>query len=170
MIDKVKKIVIWFWLNIEKFVLVVMLGILGYRVYVIAFPPPPPVEEIYSPPRKDVPAELKPPVPPPLPPGSVPGTYVSLWKENPFWYYAGEPTTGRREQTVSERDLGITLLNIRQVGDKWRAQLRTRSTTKWYDEGEEFEQFILEQINPEENTVVIYSEQYGRRFTLQMRR
>ncbi|MCX8063552.1 MAG: hypothetical protein N3G21_00070 [Candidatus Hydrogenedentes bacterium] len=170
MIDKIKKIVIWFWLNIEKFVLVVMIGILGYRVYVIAFPPPPPAEETYSPPRKEVPEELKSPLPPPIPPGSVPGTYSSLWRENPFWYYAGEPSVGKGEQVISEKDLGVTLLNIRQVGDRWRAQLRTRSTTKWYDEGEEFEQFILEQINPEEKTVVIYSEQYGRRFTLQMRR
>ena len=56
------------------------------------------------------------------------------------------------------------------MGDRWRAQLRTRSTTKWYDEGEEFEQFILEQVNPEDKTVVVYSEQYGRRFTLEMRK
>ncbi len=148
MLDKIQKIVIWFWWNKEKFVLLILVGILGYRVYVIAYPPPPEKEEVYSPPRKEVPDELKPPLPP-LPPAiSIPGTYASLWRENPFWYFSGEQQASQGAGTITEKDLGITLLNIRQVGERWRAQLRTRSTTKWYDEGEE----------------------YGRRFTLQMKR
>lgn len=170
MIDKIQKIGIWFWWNKERFVLLILVGILGYRVYVIAYPPPPEKEESYSPPRKEVPDELKPPMPP-LPPAlSIPGTYASLWRENPFWYFAGESSGSTGTKEITSKDLGITLLNVRQVGDRWRAQLRTRSTTKWYDEGEEFEQFILEQVNPEDKTVVIYSEQYGRRFTLEMRK
>lgn len=169
MVDKILKILNWFWWNKEKFVLLILLGVLGYRVYVIVYPPPPPVEKVYSPPGKEIPDALRPPAPPLPPSVMVPGSYASLWRENPFWFFAGEPSTGGREE-ITPRDLGISLLNIRRVGDRWRAQLRTRSTTKWYDEGEEFEQFILEQINPEEKTVVIFSEQYGRRFTLEMRK
>ncbi len=172
MIDKIQKIGIWFWWNKEKFVLIILVGILGYRVYIIAYPPPPEIEEVYSPPRKEIPDDpnLKPPMPQ-LPPAlAIPGTYAQLWRENPFWYFAGETTSARGTHEITAKDLGITLLNIRQVGEKWRAQLRTRSTTKWYDEGEEFEKFILERINPDDKTVVIHSEQYGRRFTLEMRR
>ncbi len=170
MLDKIQKIGMWFWWNKERFVLLILVGILGYRVYVIIYPPPPPAEKTYSPPKKEVPDELKPPMPPLPPPLSIPGSYASLWRENPFWYFAGETAKRQGSQEITPQELGITLLNIRQVGDRLRAQLRTRSTTKWYDEGEEFEQFVLEQVNPEDNTVVIYSEQYGRRFTLEMRK
>jgi len=170
MLDRIRKIGIWFWWNKEKFVLLILVGILGYRVYVILYPPPPEKEEVHSPPRKEVPDELKPPMPPLKPAPLIPGTYASLWRDNPFWYFSGETKGSQTTGTITEKDLGITLLNIRQVGDKWRAQLRTRSTTKWYDEGEEFEQFILEQINPDDGSVVIYSEQYGRRFTLKRQR
>jgi hypothetical protein len=154
MLDKIQKIGMWFWWNKERFVLLILVGILGYRVYVIIYPPSPPAEKTYSPPKREVPDELKPPMPPLPPLLSIPGSYASLWRENPFWYFAGETAKRQGSQEITPQELGITLLNIRQVGDRLRAQLRTRSTTKWYDEGEEFRTVCLEQVNPEDNQLL----------------
>lgn len=147
-------------------VLVIMVGFLCYRVYQMLYPPPKPAEKQFRAPGKEIAEEQRPPLPPLRPPMDVPGAYAALHRQNPFWYYgtsAGTTTPG-----IDPKNLGISLLKVRKVGDKLRAQLRTRSTTQWYNEGEEFEQFVLEQVNPEDNTVVIYSEQYSRRFTLKL--
>jgi hypothetical protein len=165
-VNSIRKIGRWFWLNKERMILVIMVCILCYRVYQIIYPPPKPQEKQYRPPVKEVAEDQRPPLPPPPPPMLIPGAYASLHRQNPFWYYSREASDKQRE--VTGKDLGITLLNVRRVGETWRAQLRTQSTTRWYNEGEEFEQFVLERVNPEEKTVVIYSEQYARRFTYEV--
>jgi hypothetical protein len=170
-VDKLRKISKWIWLNKERMLLAVMFALLCYRVYVVVYPPPPPQFPLVKAPTAHLPESPEerkelglPEAPPPRPPMDLPGNFSSLYNRNPFWYYSGQKQETGTE--VTAENLGIKLLNIREVGGRWRAQLRTSSTTKWYDEGEQFEEFELQKINPEDKTVVIYAERYAKRFTL----
>ena len=96
----------------------------------------------------------------------MPGTYTSIYEKNPFWYHASQ-AQNKGEDRVNVEDLNIELLDIQDVSGKPRARLRTIRTTKWYSEGEQFEEFELVQINVETQTVVIYSERYSQRFELE---
>lgn len=178
MVDKLQKIGAWLWRNKERAVLLVMLVILGYRGYQLVSPPPMPNWPRLQPPKPQLPDDLSelaeqnvelPPVPSPRPPADVPESYASLYQKNPFWYYSGSGSS-QGDQEITVEQLNIQLLNIQQVQGRWRARLRTTSTTKWYDEGEQFEEFEVIRINPDNQTVEIRSERYGRNFTLQLNR
>ena len=85
-------------------------------------------------------------------------------KDNPF---AAVSTRGTGDDRIDERPK-IYLLGIREWGDgTYRAQIYTR-TRKWYEEGESFEAYQLIAINPEEQTVEIFSEKHGRSFTYEV--
>ena len=170
--DKLRKIGSWFWYNKERMVLAVMVIVLAYRVYGIVYPPESEVWPRIPVPQTDLPQTdeekqaLGLPSSPPIPPtDGLPGTYTSLYEKNPFWYHASQAQTKDKEG-VNAEDLNIELLDIQDVSGKPRARLRTIRTTKWYSEGEQFEEFELVQINVETQTVVIYSERYSQRFEL----
>ncbi len=170
MVDKLRKAFGWIWYNKERMVLVVMVAILCYRVYQVMNPPPEEGPTHYPPPITDtaqIPAEAMPPVPPETVPIDVPGNYSNLYRQNPFWYHSGDRARSE-DKALTPEDLDIELLAIREVSGRWRAQLRTQTTRAWYDEGEEFEEFVLEQINPEQQSVVIYAARYAERLTLTM--
>jgi len=170
-VDRLRKIGFWLWFQKERIILAVIVGILVYRVYMVANPPAPPEEAPLVPPKtkidESVPPEVRPPVPQPKPPGSVPGNYAMLFRKNPFWYYGGTQQAGGSSEVTPE-SLGIALLDLKQVNGRWRAQLRTRSTTKWYDEGEQFEEFELQSISPEERSVTVYAVRHAKRFVLKL--
>jgi len=167
--DKAVKAFRWIWDNKERMVLVVMVGVLCYRIYVVLNPevmvetvnarPPDRSVEGHSP--EIIPPEV--PAPPAL---DLPGNYTGLYRNNPYWYYAGDRGVGEEEVTAAT--LGINLLDIKEAAGTWRAQLQTETTRKWYEEGEQFEEFELIEINAEEGTAVVYSERYGERVTLSM--
>lgn len=178
MVDKLRKIGAWIWRNKERAVLLVVLVVLGYRGWALMSPRLPPNWSRLQPPKPQLPDDLSelaeqnielPPSPSLRPPADVPEPFASLYQKNPFWYYAGSGAS-RSEQEITVEQLNIQLLNLQQVRGKWRARLRTTSTTKWYDEGEQFEEFEVLRINPDEKTVEIRSERYGRNFTLKMNR
>jgi hypothetical protein len=160
--DKLQKIFKGFWRYKERFVLVVLLGFLGFRVYELFVPK---VLEAAAPDERGKPA---PPQPPPNNPAlDAPGEYAGLYRSNAFTYFSDAPTEGGTGLTGKEA--GIELLNLKQMPDgRWRAQLKTSVTKKWYDEGEPFEEFKVESINPEEKTVVVYAERFARTVTLRI--
>ena len=173
--DKLQKIGSWIWYNKERMVLAVMVLVLAYRVYQVLNPPPPRQWAMLAAPRMQLPDDAEsrerlglPSVPPPRPPMTLPGDYVSFYERNPFWYYSG--TAGQDTgQDVRVEDLNIQLLDIQTGPDgNPRARLRTR-TTAWYSEGDTFEEFEVTRIDPDTNSVVVYSERYGRPFTLEKR-
>ena len=169
MLDKLLNIGRLIWYNKERMVLLVVMVVLFYRIYVVFNPPEHAAEAPPALPHKEVPEELQSPSPSPRPPLKVPANFSGLYNKNPFWYYSGSGGANDKKE-VKESDLGITLHAIRDVGGKLRAQLSTTSVPKrWYDQNEKFEQFELVEVNPEDNTVVVYSEQYARRFTLHMK-
>jgi len=165
--DKIRKIVSWIWYNKERMVLVVMVGFLMYRVWQVFYPPPMPEEAFLRPPMQSLPEEpgpgIEPPRPPIAPPMRIPGDYATIHQRNPFWYY-GRQTAGAGRGDAA--DVQIQLLRIRVVNNQNRVQLRTATTTGWYNEGERFEEFELVSVDPENNTATVYAERLGRRITL----
>jgi len=171
--DKLRKIGTWFWYNKERMVLLVMVVVLAYRVYGVVYPGAPPVWPHIPVPQTALPENAEErqtlglPGELPLPPlAGLPGVYTSLYQRNPFWYYSGQ---GQQQDSgeVSAEDLNIQLVDIQSASTGPRARLRTIRTTDWYSEREQFEEFELVSIDMETRTVVVYSERYGRQFTLQ---
>ena len=145
-----------------------MVAVLCYRVYQVFWPPEPPKEAMLRPPTPGLDkVKDRPPKPGLRPPLDLPGDYTQLYRKNPFSLRGGALDTGRDED-VTQKDLDITLLDIKQVGDRWRARLRTSAGRRWYDEGDQFEQFQLEEIHSDEKTVVVYAERHAKRLTLHM--
>ncbi|MBI2432632.1 MAG: hypothetical protein HYV26_07165 [Candidatus Hydrogenedentes bacterium] len=171
MVDKLRKIAAWVWLNKERMVLLIAVGILCYRVYEVIFPPPPEEPKPTNPPKNELPApgpeteKLLPPSPPPRPPIDAPDDYASLYRRNPFSYSSAG---GGGATEVKEDELDIALLNIQPGNDGARAQLRAGAAKKWYKEGEPFQGYVLEDIDVDAKTVTIYSEQLEKRQTLEM--
>lgn len=149
-------------------VLIIMVGILVYRGYVIMNPPPEPPISPYRPPATEVTSgvvEDVPPVVQPRPPMDVPQTYSDLQQRNPFRYNV---RAGGDSDGVAVEDLGITVLSILEGGGQWRARIRAANRTGWYTVNDETDTFEVLEINPEEETVVIMSKRYNRRFTLSL--
>jgi len=176
-VDKIRKFGRWVWYNKERMVLVTVFVILLYRVYVVMYPPPPPVDKVLRPPDANIdlaslPPEAVPPQPGPKPPGPPPGNYTDLYKRNPFKYDTSGTDYGdeRDRKDVTPADLGLELLAIREVNGRWRVQLNTRSVKRrWYDDGEQFEEYEVVQISPEDKSAVIYATKYNKRFTLTLK-
>ncbi len=149
-------------------VLIIMVGILVYRGYVIMNPPPEPPMPPYRPPNTEVTAGVlddPPPVVQPRPPMDVPQTYSELQQRNPFRY---NERAGGDGAGVTEEDLGISVLSILEGGGQWRARIRAANRTSWYTVNDETDTFEVLEINPEEETVVIMSKRYNRTFTLSL--
>ncbi len=149
-----------------------MIGIFAYRVYGVVYPPPPPKWAALPAPMAELPSDPAqmqgieiPGDPPVRPPMDVPGSYAMLYNHNPFWYYSGQQKQNNKPD-VTAADLNIKLVDIQNAGGQLRARLRTESATKWYSENDQFEKYELQKIDPDNNTVEIYSERYARTFTL----
>lgn len=178
MVDKLRKLGAWFWLNKERMILIAMVVFLVYRVWQVVYPPPPAEGPRVVSPKNNLPEDpqeraalvaegVLPPPPPPRELTEIPGTYAVVHRNNAMWYYSGNTAT---TEEVTPEMLGLFLVDIQRAGNVLRARLQTRTTTKWYNEGEQFEEFELVQINQEQGTVEVYANQYGRRLTVTMQR
>ena len=138
--------------------MVLLLGVLAFNVYKIFVP-----REV----EMTVPASAgQVPVPPVPEPQmtDAPGQYASFVRRNPFSYYSDAEVDTSGGLTAEEA--GIHLIAIKEgIGGKWRAQLKTK-VPKWYDEGESFEEFRLEEIDPVEQKVVVYANRFAKTVVL----
>jgi hypothetical protein len=159
--DKLQKIFKGIWRFKERIVLVALLGVLGFKVYELFVP-----KELEAA-ANEVVGKPDPPAPPPnRPPLDAPGQYAGLYRSNAFTYFSDAPTEGGTGLTG--REAGLELLDMKEVQGKWRVQLKTGVAKKWYDEGEEFEEFKVESINPDERSVVVYAERFAKTVTLRL--
>ena len=153
-------------------VLIIMVGVLVYRVNKVIYPdidtpPVPPKAPVESwvgvPPDRLI--IIKPPIPPVPPTIDIKENYTNLSLRNPFWLHAKGSTSSNTGE-VRPENLGITLHNIRKNQGTLKAQIKTQTGGKrWYPQNAQFEQFQLVEINEDEQTVTIYSDQYGKEFT-----
>jgi len=162
--DKVRKLAERVWYNKERIVFVIMLGVLCWHVYRVRYPADSPPEKAHNAPGRvqetDAVAQA-----PGLPPRQM-ADWAGIYTPNPFWYFSG--LTAAANQPKEVVDAGIKLLRIKQVRDKYRAQLQTESSTQWYDEGEPFESFEILKIDPDAGTCQVRSERLGRVITLSL--
>ncbi|MCC6142987.1 MAG: hypothetical protein IT368_04170 [Candidatus Hydrogenedentes bacterium] len=171
MVTQLRKIGTWIWLNKERMFLAALVAVLCYRVYLVVYPPAPEAEVFASVPKdpEDLDPqtleEITPGNPPVAPPPLIRETWRTLQVRNPFTYYSAEGGSG----TGQEQEVEMALLDIQVLPNgKERAKIRTASTTKWYTEGEKFEQFELLEIDPDAQTAVVYSEQLAKRLDLKI--
>ena len=127
--DKFVKAGNWLWYSKELIVLLVMFGILGYRVYCVVYPPPPPKWAALPMPLTELPSDpaamqgIEIPGDPPLrPPMDVPGSYAMLYNHNPFWYYSGQKRDEKKD--VAPTELNIKLLELPEVVAEVEKELR----------------------------------------------
>ncbi|HIJ64959.1 MAG TPA: hypothetical protein HPP77_03330 [Candidatus Hydrogenedentes bacterium] len=166
---QLRKILNWVWLHKELFMLCALVAVLLYYVFRVFRPPELVQLNPVALPRRNVEAADLPdlpndPGPPPVP--NPAGNWASIYEQNPLWVYSGT-TRGPDDANSDEPKLDIKLLNISvQPGGKALAQIRT-NTKKWYEEGENFENFKLLDIDPEAGTVTVYSEKIGKTVTLE---
>lgn len=175
--DRIRKIAKWLWANKERLILVVLLIYLGMRVYKVFQK----VEEeplVLQRPGNEIPEDavqqkiVPPDRPEGLGPGGKgpprrpPGSYGSLIDRNPFFYHA-VPGGGRGRPEEEKWD--IELLQLQEpVPGKVRARIRTQSATKWFDLGDSFEEYEIQDINMAEGTCTVYSSEYQRSKVLKL--
>lgn len=159
--DKLQKFMKSVWRFKERFVLLVLLGFLAFRVYELFVP-----KALEAAPPDATGKRDAPKPPPNNPPVDGPGQYASLYRSNAFTYFSDAPSDG---EGLTAKEAGIELLKLQEMPDgRWRAQLKTTVTKKWYYEGEPFEEFKLESINPDDQTAVVYAERFAKTVTLRM--
>lgn len=162
--DKIRKLAERVWYNKERIVFVIMLGVLCWHVYRVRYPAELPAEKAHNAPGRaqetDAVAQAA-----ALPPRQM-ANWTGVYTPNPFWYFSG--LTAAANQPKEVVDAGIKLLQIRQVRDKYRAQLQTESSTKWCNEGDPFESFEVLKTDPDAGTCQVRSERLGRVITLSL--
>ncbi|MCF6286574.1 MAG: hypothetical protein L3K26_15470 [Candidatus Hydrogenedentes bacterium] len=158
--DKILKFFKKLWLFKERLFLVILLGVLALNIYRIFVPPVP--EIVKSPPMPEPPVVED----PPRLRLDVKGQYTGLVDRGPFSYYSDTDLDASGNVV---KNAGVELLLIKQsASGRWRARLKTKST-KWWDEGDSFETFVLEKIDPVEQTVVVYVEKFAKSITLRVK-
>ena len=158
--EKVRKFFEWLWNAKERLVLAVMVMLLCWNVYRVVYPPKPAEPKVHRAPDRSGFDEI--PQVTPLEPAQS-QDWASIYTPNPFWYLAGQKINN---DTEKPEDVGITLLDIRQVRGKNRAKLQTESSARWYDEGQQFESFELLSVDPDAGTCQVRSEGSGKVITL----
>ena len=148
--NRLRKIGQWFWRNKERMVLAVLVVILCFRIYRMLNPIPDETAEAVPPSRagNQLPLDAeRPPLPLPLEAVYEVDDWSSLSRRNPFFW---SNVTGSGEVSVDGVPQDLKVVRIRETRDGvFSAQIRTQSSTKWYNEGDEFEIYTLQRIDAE---------------------
>lgn len=167
MVDKLRKAGLWVWYFKERILLLVMVGALAFQVYQLLNPAPPEASKPLPAPRRemaeDVDPSIRPPQPGPVPQDTGAPETRALVDRNPYWYYSSTGESKGSDEVPADL---IQLVKIQKIGERVRCQLRTKTTTKWYEQGDKFEEFTLEAIDPVANTATVFVESYGKRVDL----
>lgn len=159
--NKLRKILRWVWLNKERMVLIVVVLYLGYRVYIVAFPPPIEFEQVPQIPGQELPVAEGPGEAPFPPPPRMSVDRTALIGRNMFVY---RPGTEIGE--VRKADELKLLRLIEYEPGKFRARIKTRATEKWYSVGDPFEDYELLNIDGEIQCVEIWSTETSEALTI----
>lgn len=168
MVDKLRKAALTLWLFKERIILLVMVGALANQVYLLLNPAPPELPPRLPAPSKTMadtvnPTIIPPPLPAPQPADNSGSGYGGLVDRNPYWLYSSMEDDKSSKEIPADL---IVLKTIKKTGNRLRCQLETRTTTKWYEVGDKFEEFVLENIDMDAGTVTVFVESYGQRVVL----
>lgn len=165
--DKLRKILIVIWLAKERIVLLLMVGFLCYRVWMV-FQEADGGENTVPPPRPPVvDGAVDASMPPPEPRRPVAPPTSQLQRSNPFWLFsrpgASTEATGSTEEALPE----MTLLSVQDMRGTPRARIRS-GTSRWYTQGMAIGKtgFIVGQIDVAAATVEVENPNTGQRVVL----
>ncbi len=142
-------------------VLGIMVCILIFRVYQVLNPSAETTgDKMFGRPGRTLPEGVEPKLPPVTPPDPAMEDWSRLWRKNPFIYTGPRRSGAGTQDAGQDEDVDLTLVQLRDKGNgTWLAKIKTSSRTDWYEAGESFEQFNLQEIDPETQCVTIFSEQ-----------
>jgi len=168
-VDKIHKLGVLLWQYKERIVLLVVVGVLCYRVYTAINPPEPPAPTPHRLPEVvENDAEILPPAPGVPPRTLIPVDRKELAKRNPFWYHAG----GGGNTTDAPPKVDLELRRIQSApGGGHRAGIRANGRTGYYGEGDVIDgQYELVSIDPENETVTVRADQFEEPIVLRRER
>lgn len=169
--SQLRKAGVWLWNQKEKIFLAALLIVLCFRVYLVLSPAQASTKVVKTTPGTG--SQLSPdsvPDPQPRPISERAEDFRPLVRQNPFtiWSIAA---TGKSASGSDEETIDVTLNNIVEWRDGgYRAELTTKVSgkSKWYKEGEPFENYKLMSIDPASKIVQIYSSAHDKTFELKM--
>ena len=172
--SQLRKAGAWLWNQKEKIFLAALLIVLCFRVYLVLSPAQASTKAADT--QKKTAAaggKLSPdsvPDPQPRPISERAEDFRPLVRQNPFtiWSIAA---TGKSASGSDGETIDVTLNNIVKWSDGgYRAELTTKVSgkSKWYKEGEPFENYKLMSIDPASKIVQIYSSAHAKTFELKM--
>lgn len=163
--EKLRRLGTWFWRYKERVVLAAMVCVWGLRVYRVLEPEKISSERPPSPPKSEVPEGMIPGAPPLMVERDRPMDVSSLVRMNPFTAVGGG---GAAESATRTEDPGISLQKITRWRDgSYRAEVVTKtSKTFRVSEGEQFENFTVNRIDPDTNTVEVFSNELDKTIVL----
>lgn len=172
--SKLRKIVAWIWRNKERMLFGVLVLLLCYCVWKVVNPDPPPSLEVDTrPPRAELPEEWEdgPPAPPAATPDPLPRAATdALLGDNPFTVHGGPSTAGARAAEADEEESDEPEVQLVRVipgpADTYRAELRINNRPRRVSQGDVVEGLRIERVDGRNSTVVVVSEESGKRTTL----
>lgn len=164
-VDTLRKMGLWIWLFKELLILVILVGVLCYRVYGVVNPPPPKNAEKPARPSDVLDPGNEPPAPVPPPPPDIAQGYAEIYSRNPFRY---EAVGASGSSGPGAQDPGIVLRDIKELNGVLTARLRVKSTgtDDWHTVDESFQGYLVTDIDAEAKTVTVYVEEFKKSFTL----
>ena len=166
--EKIRKLTSWVWNVKERLILAIMVAVLCQRVYDVMNPKglgeadPIPHMPFRDESNVDIPKN-----PPQIPQDLLPESWTLLHKRPPTLFVQPrrptDPTNPGGPDTSN-----LELRDIKKSGDGYRVQIFTgQGRPRWYEEGDRFESYEIVFIDPDEETVQVYSEETNRPLTLE---
>jgi len=165
-VEKIRTVFSLLWRAKERIVFLAMLVFLGVRIYNVINPED--LDDnsggnsIFAPPRTELSEEVdRPGAPPRVPLLNDPEDWSPLLRRNPFQYEQRTVSAGGNGEPLLESE--IKVLSIQEaIPGVIKVQIQTATTKQWYEEGEQFERYTLQEIDVEAQCCRIYDESLGR--------
>ena len=158
-----RKAGVWIWNQKEKMVLLVLVGVLCFRVYVVYTGP----VALPEPPTKIAKAAEDLTLPSARPALPRPVEFQGLVQRNPFTIFG--MSSEKTDTSAGPERIDLTLERIVPWNDgSYRAEILSAidGRKRRYEQGESFLDYRVVSIEPDTNTVVVYSSALDKNFTL----
>jgi hypothetical protein len=112
------------------------------------------------------PDNVDPPDNPPAVPQDLTSENWSLLHIRPVTLFV-RPRTGPTDKDDPSATTNLVLLDMRKSGNDFRVQISTgQGRARWYKEGDRFESYEIDVIDPDNRTCTVYSEEDNEKITL----
>ena len=165
--NRFRKIVRWFWLAKERFVLAIMVVLLSFRIYTVLNPSSlEDTQKIFAPPRTELAEDVETPgLPPRAPTLDRSEDWSALFTRDMFIY-----ERPRESSTVTQGGevSNVTVLRIREVSPgKFRVQIQTEAAArKWYSVNDAFETYTLLAVDIDTQCCKLFDDRLGKSIEL----